>query len=145
MTKPPTGKDFKVTALVPVTPALVQTRSLSQSAFEERILDLFWDGYMPDAPICSPRSPIMRYSNADWATTVRDLYRTDAALRLSLLAVSLGTIGRRDKQQWMIDDGLKFYCNALTEMNVALRHPKRWKSDALMVTSRILGFYEVSK
>ncbi|KAI3529466.1 hypothetical protein CSPX01_15515 [Colletotrichum filicis] len=143
VTKPPTGKDFKVTALVPVTPALVQTRSLSQSAFEERILELFWDGYMPDAPICSPRSPIMRYSNADWATTVRDLYRTDAALRLSLLALSLGTIGRRDKQQWMIDDGLKFYCNALTEMNVALRHPKRWKSDALMVTSRILGFYEL--
>ncbi|GKT65480.1 C6 zinc finger domain protein [Colletotrichum tofieldiae] len=130
-------------AVVPVVRTVVQTPSLSQSAFEDKVFDLFWEGYMPEAPLCTPGSPIVRYSNADWATTVRDLYRTDIALRQSLLALSLGTIGRRDKQQWMIDDGLKFYCEALSELNAALRHPKRWKTDALMLASRILGFYEL--
>ncbi|TIC91114.1 hypothetical protein CH35J_011420 [Colletotrichum higginsianum] len=130
-------------ALVPVVREVTQAPSLSQSAFEDKIFDLFWEGYMPEAPLCAPGSPIVRFANADWATTVRDLYRTDTALRQSLLALSLGTIGRRDKQQWMIDDGLKFYCDALRELNVALRHPRRWKSDALILASRILGFYEL--
>ncbi|KAJ0351178.1 hypothetical protein COL154_013037 [Colletotrichum chrysophilum] len=100
---------------------------------------------MPDAPAFTPGTPIVRYSHSDWAATVQDLYRTDAALRQSLLAISLGTIGRRDKQVWMIDEGLKFYCQALGELNTALRHPTRWRSDALMVASRILGLYESSK
>ncbi|KAK1982064.1 hypothetical protein LZ30DRAFT_718345 [Colletotrichum cereale] len=130
-------------ALVSVARTIVQPPSLSQSAFEDKIFDLFWDGYMPEAPLCVPGSVVVRYSNADWATTVRDLYRTDIALRQSLLALSLGTIGRRDKQKWMIDDGLKFYCDALGELNVALRHPKRWKTDALMLASRLLGYYEL--
>lgn len=143
VTNPVPSKNLKIVKLVPAASSVIQSHSLSQSAFEEKVFDLFWDGYMPDAPICAPGNPIVRYSNADWATTVRDLYRTDVALRQCLLALSLGTIGRRDKQQWMIDDGLKYYCSALSEMNIALRHPVRWKSDALMVASRLLGFYEV--
>ncbi|OHW99125.1 C6 zinc finger domain-containing protein [Colletotrichum incanum] len=141
VTHPVANSNSKV--VVPIVRTIVQTPSLSQSAFEDKVFDLFWEGYMPEAPLCIPGSPIVRYSNADWATTVRDLFRTDIALRQSLLAFSLGTIGRRDKQQWMIDDGLKFYCEALSELNVALRHPKRWKTDALMLASRILGFYEI--
>ncbi|GKT50036.1 uncharacterized protein ColSpa_10217 [Colletotrichum spaethianum] len=141
VTNPATNRNSK--AVVAFTRTIIQTPSLSQSAFEEKTFDLFWDGYMPEAPLCAPGSPIVRYSNADWATTARDLYRTDAALRESLLALSLGTIGRRDKEQGMIDDGLKFYCKALSELNIALRHPKRWKTDALMLAARILGFYEV--
>ncbi|GKT93743.1 C6 zinc finger domain protein [Colletotrichum tofieldiae] len=79
-------------AVVPVVRTVVQTPSLSQSAFEDKVFDLFWEGYMPEAPLCTPGSPIVRYSNADWATTVRDLYRTDIALRQSLLALSLGPL-----------------------------------------------------
>ncbi|TQN66211.1 putative transcriptional regulatory protein, partial [Colletotrichum shisoi] len=130
-------------ALVPVVREVTQAPSLSQSAFEDKIFDLFWEGYMPEAPLWAPASPIVRFANADWATAVRDLYRTDTALRQSLLALGLGTIGRRDKQQWMVDDGLKFCCDALRELNVGLRHPRRWKSDALILASRILGFYEI--
>ncbi|KAK2017384.1 hypothetical protein LZ32DRAFT_688283 [Colletotrichum eremochloae] len=130
-------------AMVSAARTIHQPPSLSQSAFEEMIFDLFWDGYMPDAPLCVPGSVVVRYSNADWAIPARDLYRTDTALRQSLLAFSLGTIGRQKKQQWMIDDGLKFYCNALSELNVGLRHPKRWKTDAMMLASRLLGFYEL--
>ncbi|KAJ0155201.1 hypothetical protein CTA2_12932 [Colletotrichum tanaceti] len=131
--------------VVPVVrePEVTQAPSLSQSAFEDKIFDLFWQGYMPEAPLCAPGSPVVRFANADWATAVRDLYRTDAALRQSLLALSLGTVGRRDKQQWMMDDGLRFYCDALRELNMALRHPRRRKSDALILASRILGFYEL--
>jgi len=130
-------------ATVSVARTIHQPPSLSQSAFEEKIFDLFWDVYMPGTPLCVPGNTIVRYSNADWATTVRDLYRTDPALRQSLLALSFGTIGRREKQQWMIDEGLRFYCDALSELKVALRHPKRWKTDALMLASRLLGFYEL--
>ncbi|KAK2027073.1 hypothetical protein LX32DRAFT_695158 [Colletotrichum zoysiae] len=141
VTNPGASNDAK--AMVSVARTIHQPPSLSQSAFEEKIFDLFWDGYMPEAPLYVPGSTVVRYSNADWATAGRYLYRSDAALRQSLLALSLGTIGRRDKQQWMIDDGLKFYCGALSELNVALRHPKRWKTDALMLASRLLGFYEL--
>ncbi|KAF4814178.1 hypothetical protein CGCSCA5_v007908 [Colletotrichum siamense] len=132
----------KNTALALVAPPTIQAPLFSHSAYEEKILDLFWETYMPDAPAFTPGTPIVRYSHSDWAATVQDLYRTDAALRQSLLAISLGTIGRRDKQVWMIDEGLKFYCQALGELNTALRHPTRWRSDALMVASRILGLYE---
>ncbi|KAJ0273701.1 hypothetical protein Brms1b_011053 [Colletotrichum noveboracense] len=133
----------KNTALALVAPPTIQAPLFSHSAYEEKILDLFWETYMPDAPAFTPGTPIVRYSHSDWAATVQDLYRTDAALRQSLLAISLGTIGRRDKQVWMIDEGLKFYCQALGELNTALRHPTRWRSDALMVASRILGLYEL--
>ncbi|KAI8274513.1 hypothetical protein K4K60_009656 [Colletotrichum sp. SAR11_57] len=133
----------KNTALALVAPPTIQAPLFSHSAYEEKILDLFWETYMPDAPVFTPGTPIVRYSHSDWAATVQDLYRTDAALRQSLLAISLGTIGRRDKQVWMIDEGLKFYCQALGELNTALRHPTRWRSDALMVASRILGLYEL--
>ncbi|KAJ0381864.1 hypothetical protein COL922a_013701 [Colletotrichum nupharicola] len=135
----------KNTALAFVAPHTIQAPLFSHSAYEEKILDLFWETYMPDAPAFTPGTPIVRYSHSDWAATVQDLYRTDAALRQSLLAISLGTIGRRDKQVWMIDEGLKFYCQALGELNTALQHPTRWRSDALMVASRILGLYESSK
>ncbi|KAF5484284.1 hypothetical protein CGCF413_v015284 [Colletotrichum fructicola] len=133
----------KNTVLALVAPPTIQAPLFSHSAYEEKILDLFWETYMPDAPAFTPGTPIVRYSHSDWAATVQDLYRTDAALRQSLLAISLGTIGRRDKQVWMIDEGLKFYCQALGELNTALRHPTRWRSDALMVASRILGLYEL--
>ncbi|KAJ0274988.1 hypothetical protein COL940_009045 [Colletotrichum noveboracense] len=103
----------KNTALALVAPPTIQAPLFSHSAYEEKILDLFWETYMPDAPAFTPGTPIVRYSHSDWAATVQDLYRTDAALRQSLLAISLGTIGRRDKQVWMIDEGLKFYCQAL--------------------------------
>ncbi|KAI8237159.1 hypothetical protein K4K57_008794 [Colletotrichum sp. SAR 10_99] len=132
----------KNTALTLVAPPTIQAPLFSHSVYEEKILDLFWETYMPDAPAFTPGTPIVRYSHSDWAATVQDLYRTDAALRQSLLAISLGTIGRRDKHVWMIDEGLKFYCQALGELNTALRHPTRWRSDALMVASRILGLYE---
>ncbi|KAJ3953753.1 hypothetical protein N0V92_009767 [Colletotrichum tropicale] len=133
----------KNTALTLVVPPTIQAPLFSHSVYEEKILDLFWETYMPDAPAFTPGTPIVRYSHSDWAATVQDLYRTDAALRQSLLAISLGTIGRRDKNVWMIDEGLKFYCQALGELNTALRHPTRWRSDALMVASRILGLYEL--
>ncbi|KAH0432710.1 C6 zinc finger protein [Colletotrichum camelliae] len=138
----PNNPKPKHTALVVVVPPTFQAPLLSHSAYEEKVLDLFWETYMPDAPTFTPGTPIVRYSHSDWAATVQDLYRTDAALRQSLLALSLGTIGRRDKQAWMIEEGLKFYCQALGELNTGLRHPTRWRSDALMVASRILGLYE---
>ncbi|KAI8279615.1 hypothetical protein K4K59_008854 [Colletotrichum sp. SAR11_240] len=118
----------KNTALALVAPPTIQAPLFSHSAYEEKILDLFWETYMPDAPAFTPGTPIVRYSHSDWAATVQDLYRTDAALRQSLLAISLGTIGRRDKHAWMIDEGLKFYCQALGELNTALRHPTRWST-----------------
>ncbi|KAF6786169.1 C6 zinc finger domain-containing protein, partial [Colletotrichum musicola] len=95
------------------TPSTAITHSLSRAAYEEKMVDLFWDGYIPGAPVGGgPANPISRYSHADWALTVQDLYRTEPALRQTLLAISLGTVGRRDGQQWMVDDGLRFYCRA---------------------------------
>ncbi|KAL0933762.1 C6 zinc finger domain protein [Colletotrichum truncatum] len=143
VTNPAASKSSKTAALIPVIPSIVQVASLSRSAYEEKILDMFWEGFMPNFPICSLENPIMRYSHAEWAVAVKDLYTTDAVLRQSLLSISLGTIGRRDEQKWMIDEGLKFYCQALSQMNSALRHPARWKSDAIMMASRLLGFYEL--
>ncbi|KAF9880416.1 C6 zinc finger domain protein [Colletotrichum karsti] len=136
-------KSSKSGVYIPAATSIIQAPSLSRTAYEEKILDMFWDGYMPEAPLCSTGSPIVRFSHSDWATTVQGLYRTDPALRQGLLAISLGTVGRRDRKQWMIDDGLKFYCQALGELNSGLRHPTRWRSDALLVASRILGLYEL--
>ncbi|KAF6808532.1 C6 zinc finger domain protein [Colletotrichum sojae] len=149
VTNPARGTTVRAAAMaaVPVTmssTSIIHSSTLSRAAYEKKMVDLFWDGYIPGAPVGGgPANPISRYSHADWALTVQDLYRTEPALRQTLLAISLGTVGRRDGQQWMVDDGLRFYCRALNETNVALRHPTRWKSDGLMVATRILGLYEL--
>ncbi|TEA17832.1 Beauvericin cluster-specific repressor BEA4 [Colletotrichum sidae] len=143
VTAPAKNKTSRETEAVQTTPTIVPAASLSRSAYEDRVIDLFWDGYMPGLSVRLQSSPVMRYALADWMDTLQSLYKTDTALRQALLAFGLATVGRREGQRWMMEDGLKLYCQAPGATNAGLRHPRRWKSDALLLASRLLGVYEL--
>ncbi|OHW99584.1 C6 zinc finger domain-containing protein [Colletotrichum incanum] len=114
--------------------------SLTRTAYEEKYFSLFWDLWFP----CGSTSPglSIKYPVADWMTAARAMYRDDSALRGTLLAMCLSTIGRHNRQDWLLSEGVKLYVQALNELNNGLRHPRRWSSDALLVASRGLGLFE---
>ncbi|KZL75718.1 C6 zinc finger domain protein, partial [Colletotrichum tofieldiae] len=115
--------------------------SLTRTAYEEKYLSLFRDLWFP----CGNTSPglSVKYPVADWTTAALAMYRDDSALRGTLLAMCLSTIGRHNRQDWLFSEGVMLYVQALNELNNGLRHPRRWRSDALLVASRGLGLFEL--
>ncbi|OLN94292.1 hypothetical protein CCHL11_02814 [Colletotrichum chlorophyti] len=122
------------------TADLVLPPSLARSAYEEKYIGMFWNFWLPCgelSPECSSQYPISR-----WTSDARDMYRQDNALRGTFLAMCLSAVGQRDDQEWLVADGLQLYVKALSELNAGLRHPKRWRTDALLMASRGLGLFE---
>ncbi|KAK0615154.1 hypothetical protein B0T17DRAFT_619960 [Bombardia bombarda] len=114
--------------------------SLARAAYEDRYIAMFWDAYIP---LGRDIEPYQAFVNPSWPKVAQNLYPYHAVLRKAVLALGLSTIGRRDRQQWMVHEGLAFYACALKDMLGELRRPERWRSDALLASSEILSLYEI--
>jgi hypothetical protein len=121
-------------------PSVTMSDGLTRLAYEVRYLELFWDTYLP---LNKDLNQQMTYVNPSWVDAANELYPSDGALRAALLALGLATLGRRDGQQWMMEEGLSGYVRSLRQMSEQLRKPYGWKSDALLAASKALGLYEV--
>ncbi|KAM0327486.1 hypothetical protein ACHAQA_005774 [Verticillium albo-atrum] len=139
--KPIDGQALTVTRVSPPAHDVSLHSSLARSAYEVKYLDLFWQIYLPSGQAFTPYAS--GYSIGGWTAVARDLFHTDDALRKSLLAMCLGTLGREGGEQWMIREGLRSYTQALGEMTSGLRSPEKRKSDAFLIASRLMGLYEV--
>lgn len=117
--------------------------SLSRSAYETRYFGLFWDLYLPCGE--APSEYYQRHCVGGWTTFARENYKADPALYRALLAMSLTSLGHKQADQSLRDEGLRQYGRALGEIKVGLRNPKRQRSDAMLVASRTLGLYEVCR
>ncbi|KAF6801033.1 hypothetical protein CSOJ01_12035 [Colletotrichum sojae] len=140
-TGPGGGKETPLAGLVTSSTDVALPHSLARSAYEEKYLGLFWNVWFPAGQLSADLAP--RYPVSSWISSARDLYRHDSALRRTLLAMCLSTLGRREERPELMADGFKLYVQALSDVNASLRHPKRFRSDAVMVASRGLGLYEL--
>ncbi|KAK0716139.1 hypothetical protein B0H67DRAFT_582470 [Lasiosphaeris hirsuta] len=114
--------------------------SLARGAYEVRYLELFWGAYMPTTRDLGVH---LTYVNPSWADAANELYPADDTLRTAMLSLGLATLGRRDGQRWMINEGLGCYVRSLRQMSDRLRQPHGWRSDSLLAASKALGLYEL--
>jgi hypothetical protein len=121
---------------------LMPNQSLIQSAHQERYLSLFWDIYLPS----KRQSPQMeaRYPFRGWVTWASDIYTQDPALRMSLLAYCLCTIGETYSDDNLWQEGHKLYIRGLRAVGAGLVDPKRTQTDALLMGAASLSFFEAS-
>jgi hypothetical protein len=116
--------------------------NLARSAYATKYGELFWSTYLPNGQKI-PDEDNMALPDA-LSHTVQD-FGTHSIIKKALCAMSLATIGRRDKIQWMNDDGLRLYSNALQEMAGALRTPQKNQGVGLLTATRLFSLYEVSR
>ena len=124
------------------TTDIVLSHGLTRSAYEEKLLGLHWETYLPNSRdfCCSAET---RHILGGWTTAVRELIPTDTLLKKSVLALCLTTVARRDGLVWMAEQGLSAYISGLQEMAVALQVPSRARSDALLCAAKMFSLYEV--
>jgi hypothetical protein len=99
---------------------------------------------MPTVASASASDILVRYPHTSWIKVARELYIGNDGLRKALVALSLGIIGRKDGRSWMMQEALKSYIDSLREVNIGLQKLSKGNQDAVLVTSRALGSYEVS-
>jgi hypothetical protein len=79
-----------------------------------------------------------------WAFIIRDQCAEDRLIRLALLAVAYGSVGRRNDERRFAVAGMQAYSAALQGVNQALQHPERRKTDSVLAACKLLALYEVS-
>lgn len=67
----------------------------------------------------------------------------EEALRQTVFAVGLVTIGKGSNDQVVLRKGRTLYGKALQELGVALQDPHRRAIEALLATTRLMGLYEI--
>ena len=127
----------------PPSPAEVALRpTLARSAYGDKYFSLFWDIYLgvpsKDSSECLARFPI-----GSWRSIAWDLRHEANVGSRAVLAMVLSTIGRKNGEYWMMQEGLKLYVSALGEAQASLRHPTKWKADSVLLACSALGMFEV--
>lgn len=131
------------TGLSDVAP--LSSPSLSSSAYQEQYLSLFWDSYLGAATAQTSTSECLsRFPIGTWRSIARDIHHQDDLAKRSVLAIALGTLGRKHEEPQLAKEGLKLYVGALNETRGRLGHPTKWKADGLLLACSALGLFEVS-
>ena len=79
-----------------------------------------------------------------WAFVIRDQCAEDRLIRLGLLAVAYGSVGRRNDERRFAVAGMQAYSAALKEVNQSLQHSEKRKADSVLAACKLLALYEVS-
>jgi hypothetical protein len=112
--------------------------SLERSAFGVKGMEVVYDFF----PKYEDAGGVMQLTYV-FSSILATLSLREEALRQTILAVGLVTLGKSSEDQALIRKGQSLYGEALQEMGVALRDPERRKSEALLATTRLLGLYEI--
>ncbi|KAJ4398911.1 hypothetical protein N0V91_009865 [Didymella pomorum] len=67
----------------------------------------------------------------------------EEALRQTIFAVGLVTLGKGSNDQVVLRKGRTLYGKALKELGVSLQAPERRAIEALLATTRLMGLYEI--
>lgn len=67
----------------------------------------------------------------------------EEALRQTIFAVGLVTLGKGSNDQVVLRKGRMLYGKALQELGVSLQNPNRRAIEALLATTRLMGLYEI--
>lgn len=115
--------------------------SFARSAREQLYFGLFWNIMIPVGPRFSPESSDL--ASVGWTSFIGDLYNSETALRFATVATATSILGRLNNDEQLRLKGLQVYNWTVQEMIRAVKEPNRAKSDSLVLTARLIAFYEV--
>lgn len=112
--------------------------SLAQTAFSTKGMEAVFDLFPahPDA------GGALQLAN-QFSKLLATLSMREEALRQTMFAVGLVTLGKGSNDQVVVRKGRMLYGKALQELGVSLQNPNRRVIEALLATTRLLGLYEV--
>jgi hypothetical protein len=123
-----------VTASTPYT----MPASLERSAFSAKSMEAVFDLF----PQYQDAGGSMRLINR-FSSILSSLSMQEEALRQTVLAFGLVSLGKDSNNQVVIRQGRLLYSKALQEMGMALQSPKRRRSEAMLATTRLLAIFEM--
>ncbi|KAF2642176.1 hypothetical protein P280DRAFT_424988, partial [Massarina eburnea CBS 473.64] len=128
-------------ALSPSHPNGMGCYSLATSAHTSNIVELFFNMWNPDNDNASDQ---MATHHVDgFENMMSSLYVQDEALRLALLAIGTGLLGKKKNDENLVRQGRILYGRGLKEMGNALTDPRRAHSEAILAVPRINGLFEM--
>lgn len=83
-------------------------------------------------------------STTEFASLLPRLSQREVALKTTVLAIGLVTLGEEQQNKAIIQQGRTFYGQGLRELGVAIQDADRRRSEVLLVVPQLLGLYEVS-
>lgn len=121
------------------TSRLLQT--LEDSAINAQCWELFWDLYMPHGD-CIPEDITLNWGHPmTWIEVANELPGDDVSLKRAFSALIVSRISLGSRDDCLVHKGL--YGQALNDLQLALRDPKRVYSDETLIASMLLGVYEI--
>lgn len=78
-----------------------------------------------------------------FSNLLASLSTQEKALRQTIFAVGLVTLGKGSNDQVVLRKGRMLYGKALKELGVSLQAPERRAIEALLATTRLMGLYEI--
>ncbi|SPN99061.1 uncharacterized protein DNG_02100 [Cephalotrichum gorgonifer] len=126
------------------SPTITLPDAFARSAYHERYLGMFWQSYLPAGRAFPFEST--RFMSGGWMNELHTLSckDNDSLAKKILLAISLATIGRRDKQPWMVENGIQLYGTSLAALAHQLETPLGLADDNNFVASKLLSLYEIA-
>ncbi|KFA75916.1 hypothetical protein S40288_05852 [Stachybotrys chartarum IBT 40288] len=119
--------------------------ALALSAFEESHLAEFWQAYLPgadgDEVLAATGTQLLGVRH--WIKAVQQLYVSDVSLKKALLAMSLSTLGKATRQNWMIEEGLRQQIGAVSLMKKALKASSLTQKESIMGTARLISLFVI--
>ena len=106
---------------------------------------MFWQIYLPADWNSSSSSAAKQNLGGSWLDIIQNVVPDEMLpLHKATLAMSLNTVGRRDGQSHIIEEGVNLYSDAMRASASALARPKQSdRPDALLAATRLFSLYEV--
>ncbi|KAF5861468.1 hypothetical protein ETB97_012948 [Aspergillus alliaceus] len=114
---------------------------LTRSAYVVNMLDGFWQAYLPDGKRLDPR--LGHHSTWGMVKSMELFLSQGGVVGKAVAALCLATVDLTNNNQWMRQDSLRYYSEALRDMTIALSQPRRDCGMGLVSAIRIFSIYEV--
>lgn len=122
-------------------PDIALPKQLMRSAYVVNMLGDFWQAYLPDGKQLDPQ--LGHHSTWGMVESMELLLSQEDVLGKAAAAMCLATVGLREDKQWILENSLRYYTEALHDMSVALSRPRSDCGLGLISAIRIFSVYEV--
>ncbi|KAI1336962.1 hypothetical protein F5Y15DRAFT_418527 [Xylariaceae sp. FL0016] len=116
---------------------------LAQSAYVERYIGVWLSDYLPSGRLASATIQTRDGSPCGKMEIIHGLHPSQKPVQFSLLAISLCTIGKRDKDINITKQGLTYYSTAVKELSKAIVNPSLSTYDGNLAASKVLTLFEL--
>lgn len=118
--------------------SVILPAGLTRSAYSEKSVEAFLHMYIPGGDFRSTN-----VEGKDFVNMLPMLSIRDEALQMAVLAIGTAALGRTTNDEALIRQGRSLYGKALTQTSIALRDPRRAKSEAVFAIPRVMALFEI--